>query len=56
MPVELLIMRVRTLAGYYPDAFEKALATVPDVPGAEQVASRTLPELRRHCTRLLKQL
>jgi serine/threonine-protein kinase HipA len=56
LPGELVIARVRTLARHFPDAFERAVATVADVPGAKEVAGRTIPELREHCAQLLKQL
>ncbi|TCO19185.1 HipA-like protein [Kribbella steppae] len=56
LPADRLVDRVRTLAGQYPDAFEKALSAVADVPGAEEVAARTVPELRRHCLSLLQRL
>ena len=43
--------------GWVPfDAFEKALSAVADVPGAAEVAVRTVPELRKHCLSLLERL
>ncbi|GAA0572376.1 type II toxin-antitoxin system HipA family toxin [Kribbella sandramycini] len=49
-----LLGRARNLAEQYPSAFEKALGTVADAPGAQAVADQALPELRRHCATLLK--
>ncbi|GAA1599586.1 type II toxin-antitoxin system HipA family toxin [Kribbella hippodromi] len=56
LPAELLIGRVRALAERYPDAFETSLTAVAEVPGADQVADRTLPQLRTHCKSVLRQL
>ncbi|GAA2839034.1 type II toxin-antitoxin system HipA family toxin [Kribbella solani] len=56
VPAELMIGRVRVLAERYPDAFETALAAVAEVPGADEVAGRTLPQLRTHCENVLRQL
>jgi serine/threonine-protein kinase HipA len=56
VPADRLVDRVRTLAGQYPDAFEKALTTVADVPGAEEVAARTIPDLRKHSLSILERL
>jgi serine/threonine-protein kinase HipA len=48
--------RAAALATAYPDAFEAALVRLGTAPGAEEVASRTLPGLRKHCDRILSQL
>ncbi len=52
----LLVARARGLAEQYPDAFERAVAGVQDIPGADEVGARTLPALREHCKSLLQQL
>jgi serine/threonine-protein kinase HipA len=51
-----LLDRVRGMAEQYPDAFERALRDVQNVPGADEVGTRTLPVLREHCKNLLQQL
>jgi serine/threonine-protein kinase HipA len=56
VPADRLVDRVRALAAQYPDAFEKALTAVADVQGAEEVAARTVPELRKHCLSILERL
>jgi serine/threonine-protein kinase HipA len=52
----LLIDRVRRMAEVYPDAFERAVSSIQDVPGADEVGTRTLPALREHCKSLVQQL
>lgn len=53
---DLLVDRTRGLAERYPDAFERAIANIQDIPGADEVGARTLPALREHCKRLVQQL
>ncbi|MEV6416696.1 type II toxin-antitoxin system HipA family toxin [Kribbella sp. NPDC051718] len=56
MDPTLLIDRASGLAEQYPAAFERAVANAQDVPGADEVGSRTLPALREHCKSLLQQI
>lgn len=56
LPLELLLSRVRMMAEEYPAAFEAELEAVAGTPGADEVAGRALPELRKHCRSLLDQL
>ncbi|HEX5018516.1 MAG TPA: type II toxin-antitoxin system HipA family toxin [Actinomycetes bacterium] len=53
---ELLLGRVRHLASAFPAAFGESMEGVADAPGAAEVAERTLPELEKHCQRILDQL
>ncbi|MDX6261415.1 MAG: serine/threonine-protein kinase HipA [Kribbellaceae bacterium] len=53
---DLLVDRTRGMAERYPDAFERAVANIKDVPGANEVGARTLPALREHCKSLVQQL
>ena len=52
----VLLLRVANLAEAFPQAFQDALDEMTDIPGADQVAERTLPALEQHCGRLLDQL
>lgn len=56
LPAERLIERFQAMAEQYPDAFEEAIAAVGDMPGAGEVADRTLPGLRKHCRSLSEQV
>jgi serine/threonine-protein kinase HipA len=53
---DLLVDRTRALAERYPDAFERAVVNIQDIPGADEVGARTLPMLREHCKSLVRQL
>jgi serine/threonine-protein kinase HipA len=56
LSAELLMTRVQMMAEEYPAAFEAELAAIADIPGVDEVAERTLPNLRQHCLNLLSQL
>ncbi|ADB29908.1 HipA N-terminal domain protein [Kribbella flavida DSM 17836] len=53
---ELLRGRVGNLASSFPQAFADALKVLADVPGAAEVAGRSLPAVQAHCDLLLSRL
>lgn len=56
MDTEVLLDRVAYLAGAFPGAFVETLAEMRSVPGADEVAERTAPELEKHCRLLVERL
>ncbi len=56
LDTDLLTQRVATMAETFPEAFETALAEIADAPGTPEVAERTLPTLRQHCSEVLARL
>lgn len=53
---DAVVARTASLASGFPAAFETALVSVEHIPGANEVADRTLPELRSHCERIIDRL